>query len=351
MTAPLRMSRRRFTFAAAGMAGFALLAACGADTGAGETDGLAGESDELKGDIIIDGSSTVFPITMAAAEEFSIMHNGVRVSVGVSGTGGGFKKFAAGETDISDASRPIKPSEIEAVTAAGFEFIEIPVAYDGLTVVVNPENDWVDCLTVDELKKMWEPAAQGEVTNWNQIRDSFPDMPLDLFAPGVDSGTFDYFTEAIVGEAQSSRGDFQASEDDNVLVTGVSGSKSAIGYFGLSYYVENTDKVKAVPIDSGNGTCVEPSFATVADGSYQPLSRPIFIYVRRDAAERPEVDAFVKYYLSGEFTPLISSPEVGYVQLSSELYAALTQRFADRVTGTLWPNGAEVGASLDRYMQ
>ena len=343
MTAPVRLSRRRFTFAAAGLAGFALLAACGGDDG--DTEG------ELKGDIIVDGSSTVFPITMAAAEEFSLKHSGVRVSVGVSGTGGGFKKFAAGETDISDASRPIKPSEAEAIAAAGFEYIEIPVAYDGLTVVVNPENDWVDCLTVDELKKMWEPAAQRTITNWNQIRDGFPDLPLDLFAPGVDSGTFDYFTEAIVGEAQSSRGDFQASEDDNVLVTGVSGSRSAIGYFGFSYYVENTDKVRGVPIDSGNGNCVESTFATVADGSYQPLSRPIFIYVRIDAAERPEVDAFIKYYLSPEFTPLISSPEVGYVQLGDDVYAALTQRFANRVTGTLWPNGAEVGASLDRYMQ
>jgi phosphate binding protein len=341
MTAPLRLSRRRFTIASASLASFAILAACGKQ-----------ESDSgLQGDIIIDGSSTVFPITVAAAEEFMIMYNSVRVSVGVSGTGGGFSKFAAGETDISDASRPIKPSEREALASAGIEFIELPVAYDGLTVVVNPENDWVDCLTVDELKKMWEPAAQRTITNWNQIRDGFPDMPLDLFAPGVDSGTFDYFTGAIVGEAQSSRGDFQASEDDNVLVTGVSGSKSAIGYFGLSYYVENTDKVKAVPIESGNGTCVEPTFDTVRNGSYQPLSRPIFIYVRKSAAERPEVDAFVKYYLSKEFTPLISSPEVGYVQLGDEIYEALTQRFANHVTGTLFPNGAEVGASLDRYMQ
>ena len=341
MTAPLRLSRRRFTIASASLASFAILAACGRQ-----------DSDSgLRGDIIVDGSSTVFPITMAAAEEFSIMHGGVRVSVGVSGTGGGFSKFAAGETNISDASRPIKPSELEALVSAGIEFIELPVAYDGLTVVVNPENDWVDCLTVDELKKMWEPAAQGTIKNWNQIRDSFPDMPLDIFGPGVDSGTFDYFTEAIVGEAQSSRGDFQASEDDNVLVTGVSGSRSAIGYFGLSYYVENTDKVKAVPIDPGNGTCVEPTFDTVRNSSYQPLSRPIFIYVRKSAAERPEVDAFVKYYLSKEFTPLISSPEVGYVQLGDEIYEALTQRFANRVTGTLFPNGAEVGASLDRYMQ
>lgn len=342
MTAPGRLSRRRFTFAAASLAGFALLAACGGDSD---------DADGLDGDIVVDGSSTVFPISAAAAEEFMIVYSSVRVSVGVSGTGGGFKKFAAGETDISNASRPIKPSEAEAAKAAGLEFIEIPVAYDGLTVVVHPENDWVDCLTVDELKKIWEPAAQGKIKNWNQIRDGFPDMPLDLFAPGVDSGTFDYFTEAIVGESQSSRGDFQASEDDNVLVTGVSGSRSALGYFGLSYYVENTDKVRAVPIDSGNGTCVDPTFATVRDGSYQPLSRPIFIYVRSDAAERPEVDAFVRYYLSKEFTPLISSPEVGYVQLGDDVYAALTQRFANRITGTLWPNGAEVGASLDRYMR
>jgi phosphate binding protein len=343
MTARLRLSRRRFNIALASLASVGVLAACGGD------DDESG--DRLKGDIIVDGSSTVFPITMAAAEEFSIMNTGVRVSVGVSGTGGGFKKFAAGETDITNASRPIKPSEAEAVTAAGLEYIELPVAYDGLTVVVNPENDWVDCLTVAELKKMWEPAAQRTITNWNQIRDGFPDLPLDLFAPGVDSGTFDYFTEAIVGEAQSSRGDFQASEDDNVLVTGVSGSRSAIGYFGLSYYVENTNKVRAVPIDAGNGACVDPTFESVADGSYQPLSRPIFIYVRKDAAERPEVDAFIKYFLSPEFTPLISSPEVGYVQLGDDVYAALTQRFANRITGTEWPNGAEVGASLKRYMQ
>lgn len=304
----------------------------------------------LSGDILIDGSSTVYPVTQAAAEEFMQYAPDVRITVGISGTGGGFKKFCAGETDIQDASRPILPEEVQACAENGVEYIEIPVAYDGLTVMVNPENDWVDCMTVDELKRVWEPAAQGTITRWNQIRPEWPDEPLNLYGAGADSGTFDYFTEAIVGKVKESRGDYQASEDDNVLVQGVAGDKYALGFFGYAYYQANADKLKALAIDSGNGTCVQPSEETIKNGTYQPLSRPIFIYVKTTSAERPEVAAFVEFYLSSSFTPLIATPEVGYVPLSDELYAAVLQRFKDRVTGTLFPNGAEVGATLDRFL-
>jgi phosphate binding protein len=304
----------------------------------------------LAGDIVIDGSSTVYPITAAAAEEFGLVNPDVRVSVGVSGTGGGFKSFCAGETDISDASRPIKAEEMAACEGTGVEFIEIPVAYDGLAVVANPANDWAECLTVEELKKIWEPAAQGTIDNWNQVRDGFPDTPLVLLGPGTDSGTFDYFTEAIVGEAKSSRGDYQASEDDNVIVTGVGGDENALGYLGYAYVVENEGKMKALQIDGGDGACVAPSFETVADATYQPLSRPLFIYVSTAAAERPEVAAFVEYYLSDEFTSLIQTPQVGYVALTPELYAAGLDRFANSTTGSMWGEGEGVGTTLDRYL-
>jgi phosphate transport system substrate-binding protein len=307
---------------------------------------------KLSGDIVIDGSSTVFPITQAAAEEFRKYAKGVRVSVGISGTGGGFKKFCNGETDISDASRPIQPAEVDACKAKNIEYIELPVAYDGLVVVVNPANDWAKCLTVPELKKMWEPDAQGKITNWKQIRDSFPDQALTLYGAGTDSGTFDYFTEAIIGKSKASRGDYQATEDDNVTVQGVSGDKGALGYFGLAYLEENQGKIKAVAIDAkGDGKCVYPSFATVKDGSYQPLSRPLFIYVKKEAAARPEVQAFVNFYLSKSFTPLIQTPQVGYVLLDDKLYDAAAKRFKDGTLGTLWPKGAEVGATLDRYLK
>ena len=304
----------------------------------------------LRGEIVIDGSSTVYPVTQAAAEEFRRYAKDVRISVGISGTGGGFKKFCSGETDISDASRPISPSEREACAAKNIEFIELPVAYDGLAVVVNPKNTWAACLTRAELKKVWEPEAQGKVTNWKQVRDSFPDKPLKLFGPGTDSGTFDYFTDAINGKEKASRGDYQASEDDNVLVTGIAGDDGALGYFGYAYAVENQGKVKAVAIDSrGDGNCVAPSIDTVKNGSYQPLSRPIFIYVKKAAAERAEVRAFVNFYLSRSFTPLIQSREVGYIALPDATYKAVTRRFTAGTTGTLFPNGAEVGATLDRY--
>nr|WP_232214609.1 PstS family phosphate ABC transporter substrate-binding protein [Rubidibacter lacunae] len=266
----------------------------------------------------IDGSSTVFPIAEAVAEEFQAANPGMRVTVGVSGSGGGFKKFCRGETDISNASRPIKESEIETCKAAGIEFVELEVAYDALTVVINPNNSWAETMTTDDLKKIWEPDAQGTIDNWSQVRSSWPDAPLTLFGPGADSGTFDYFTDVIVGEEGASRGDYTASEDDNVLVLGVEGDRNALGYFGYAYYVENQGRLKAVKIDSGNGP-VSPSAATVENGTYTPLSRPLFVYVRTDAyAEKPQVQAYVDYLMT-EGSPLVS--EVGYVPLSPSQYA------------------------------
>jgi len=306
---------------------------------------------KLKGDVIIDGSSTVYPVTAAAAEEFRKFAKDVRISVGVSGTGGGFKKFCAGETAIQDASRPIDPAEVEACKAKGIEYIELPIAFDGLAVVVNPKNTWAACLTKAELKKMWEPEAQtNKITRWNQIRPSFPDQPMKLYGAGTDSGTFDYFTQAINGKEKASRGDFQASEDDNVLVQGVAGDVNALGYFGLAYYGENKDKLKLVQVDDkGDGKCVEPTIETVKNGTYQPLSRPIFIYVKKTEAAKPEVKAFVEFYLSKSFTPLIQTREVGYIALEDKSYTAIAKRFASGTVGTLFPKGAEVGATLERY--
>lgn len=268
----------------------------------------------LFGDIAVDGSSTVFPITEAAAEEFGAVQPAVRVTVGVSGTGGGFKKFCNSETDIQDASRAIKQSEIDLCAAAGVEYVELLVGLDGLTVVVNPQNDFATCLTVEQLNKMWDTGST--VANWNEVDASFPATALVLYGPGTDSGTFDFFTEVINGEAKRSRADFTASEDDNVLVQGVSGDKNALGYFGLAYFLENQDKLKALEIDGGEG-CVAPSFETVNSGEYAPLSRPLYIYVSKAALERPEVLEFVKFYL-------ISAPElvaeVGYVSVDQAVY-------------------------------
>lgn len=306
----------------------------------------------LRGDIVADGSSTVYPITQAAAEEFRRYARNVRVSVGISGTGGGFKKFCAGETDISDASRPILPPERETCAQNGIEYIEVPVAFDALSVVVNPRNTWADCLTVPELRTIWHPDSQGVVTNWNQVRPSFPNRPLKLFGPGTDSGTFDYFTDAINGREKLSRGDFQASEDDNVLVQGVAGDENALGYFGYAYVIENPGKLKAAGIDKeGTGNCVRPSIETVKNATYQPLSRPIFIYVRKEAAARSEVKGFVNFYLSQSFTPFIPTREVGYVPLEDRVYEAVARRFNAGTTGTLFPRGQEIGATLDRYLQ
>jgi phosphate transport system substrate-binding protein len=298
--------------------------------------------------IAIDGSSTVFPITEAMAEEFQIANPGVQVTVGVAGTGGGFEKFCAGETDISNASRPIEADEMEACEQGGVEYIELPIAYDALSVVVNAQNDWVDCLTTEELKKIWEPTAQETVSNWNQVRDGFPDQPLVLYGPGTDSGTFDYFTDAINGEEGASRGDYTASEDDNVIVQGVASDAGALGYFGLAYYEENKDSLKAVGVDDGDSAngdgCIPPSAATVDDTTYQPLARPLFIYVKKEALSRPEVQNFVNYYLDLANRELVT--EVGYVPLNDSIYQAVQQRLADQTTGTVFEDGSTVGVKL-----
>ncbi len=285
------------------------IGACGGGEGGGGAGGLSGF-------VRIDGSSTVFPVTEAVAEEFQIANPNARVTVGISGTGGGFKKFCAGETDISDASRPIKDSEREMCAEAGIEPIEIRVAFDGLAVMVNHGNDFAACMTVDELKRIWEPGST--VSRWSQVRDGWPDEEIKLYGPGTDSGTFDYFTEAIVGEEDASRPDFTASEDDNVLVQGIAGDPYSLGYFGYAYYAENTDKLKLVAIDGGAG-CVEPTPATVESGTYAPLSRPLFIYVARSALAKPQVKAFVRYYLE---QARLLVPQVGYVPLRDQQYQA-----------------------------
>ena len=278
--------------------------------------GESGDAAGLSGFVRIDGSSTVFPITEAAAEEFQIAHPNTRVTVGISGTGGGFKTFCAGETDISDASRPIKDSEREMCAEVGIEPIEIRVAFDGLAVMVNPSNDFAACMTVDELKRVWEPGST--VSRWSQVRDGWPHEEMELYGPGTDSGTFDYFTEVIVGEEDASRPDFTASEDDNVLVQGIAGDPYSLGYFGYAYYAENTDKLKLVAVDGGAG-CVEPTAATVESGEYAPLSRPLYIYVSKSALEKAQVKAFVRYYLE---QARLLVPQVGYVPLRDQQYQA-----------------------------
>ena len=297
----------------------------------------------------IDGSSTVYPITEAVAEEFQKAEkNAIKVTVGISGTGGGFKKFCRGEIDISDASRPILKKEMEACTAAGIKYFELPVAFDALTVVVNPKNSFIKQMSVEELKKMWEPAAQAKITRWNQINPAWPDAPLKLFGAGSDSGTFDYFTEAIVGKAKSSRGDYTASEDDNVLVQGVTQDVNAIGYFGYAYYAENTGKLKSVPVVNPKGKAVEPSMDNVINGAYEPLSRPIFIYVNQKAYDRPEVKKFVEYYMKHGAK---LSKEVKYVPLPPKAYTGNMEHLQKGKLGTVFGGNAEVGITIDELMK
>ena len=324
---------------------FTLLVVAGAFAGALGANAVPAHAQTVK----IDGSSTVFPITEAMAEDFQKAKKGkIRVTVGISGTGGGFKKFCRGETDISDASRPILKKEMDDCKAAGVQYIELPVAYDALTVVIHPDNKWAQTLTVAELRKMWEPAAQGKVKTWKQVNPAWPDQALKLFGPGADSGTFDYFTEAVNGKAKSSRGDFTASEDDNVLVQGVSRDVNALGYFGFAYYVENKDKLRAVRIADKAGQGVEPSFETVINGTYQPLARPIFIYINSKSLERPEVREFVEFYMNNA-EALVR--EVKYVPLPAKAYAYNVEHANKKVLGTKFGGENKVGLTIEQLMQ
>ncbi len=282
------------------------VAACGG--GAPDGSGLAGT-------VAIDGSSTVFPILEAVVEEFQLENRGVRVTVGISGTGGGFRRFCAGEIDVADASRPITEAERRSCTENGVEFTAVPIARDGLSIVGNAENDWARCLTLEELRAIWAPASS--VTSWADVRADFPAEKIELYGPGPSSGTFDYFTETVNGERGASRPDYQASEDDNVLVQGVLGDRFALGYFGFAYFREHADRLVGIAVDSGAG-CVQPTDETIEDGTYAPLSRPLFIYVNHRAAARPEVAAFLRYALR-HAPDLI--PATGYVPLTAEQYA------------------------------
>ncbi|MDQ3024379.1 MAG: PstS family phosphate ABC transporter substrate-binding protein [bacterium] len=302
------------------------------------------EGEKFAGSIEIDGSSTVFPITEAVAEEFESSNPDVSITVGVSGTGGGFKRFVTGETAVQDASRPIKDKEDAEAKANGIDYLEVPVAFDGLTVVVSPENDWVDHLTVDELKKIWEP--ESKVKLWSEVRKGWPASAIKLYGPGTDSGTFDYFTEAINGESKASRSDYTASEDDNVLVQGVSGDKFSLGYFGYAYFEENQDKLKAVSIDGGAGPVV-PSAETVSNGQYTPLSRPLFIYVNSKELARPEVKAFLDFYIQ-HAADLVGT--TGYIPLPAEAYIAVKTHYEAGKTGSVFMGKKTVGLTIEEVL-
>lgn len=302
--------------------------------------------------VTLDGSSTVFPISEAVAEEFQKQHANIRVTVGISGTGGGFQKFCRAETDISDASRPIQPTEMEACRQAGIGFIELPIAYDGIAIIVNPKATWINDITVAELKTLWAPEAQGKVSTWSQVRAGWPDREIHLFGAGVDSGTYDYFTQAVVGKEGASRGDFTSSEDDNVLVQGVTSDEYALGFLPFAYFEENRDKLKLVPVDDGNAAngagAIVPTVETIKTGTYQPLARPIFVYVSDKALARPEVAQFMNFYLTdgGKL-----AEEVGYVPLGDAGYKLTTEHFAARKTGTVFGSGgSQVGVTIEQLL-
>jgi phosphate transport system substrate-binding protein len=311
--------------------------------------GLPGNSrSESTAVVKVDGSSTVFPITEAVAEEFQKETKGsVRVTVGISGTGGGFKKFCRGETDVQDASRPISASEMEACRANGIQYYEMPIAFDALTIAVSPLATWVDAISIAELKHMWEPSAQGRVVKWNHIRSSWPDQPLKLFGAGSDSGTFDYFTEAVVGKAKASRGDYTASEDDNTLVQGIANDKHAIGYIPYAYYEPNKKRLKAVAVDAGQGP-VLPSRETVENGAYQPLSRPMFIYVSAKSAAKPDVKRFVEFYFNQAPTLV---PQVKYVPLPRQAYELAVAHFKNGKLGTAFQGAPTIGLKIEDLMR
>lgn len=332
---------RKWGLAAGALLAFAVGGCGGGDKAEpGTTSGA-----QLSGNLGIDGSSTVFPISQAVAEEFMKEHPGVSITVNESGTGGGMKKFTAGEIEMTGASRPIDAKEIEACQTNGIEFVEIPLAFDGLSVVVNPANTWVDHLTVEELKKIWAP--ESKIDNWSQVRAGFPDVPLKLFGPGTDSGTFEYFTEAIIHTKKASRADYQASEDDNVLVQGVAGENGGLGYFGYAYFVENKDKLKLVPVEAGSGP-VAPSEATIADASYQPLSRPLFLYISTKTLSTDLGKALIDYYLGDKGLTLIS--DVGYVPLPTGAYDMIKARVAAKKTGSLFAAGNWVGSKIEEVL-
>ena len=310
--------------------------------------GVAASSSSFAQIVKIDGSSTVYPITEAVAEDFQkLKKNAIKVTVGISGTGGGFKKFCRGETDISNASRPILAKEMDACKETGVQYVELPIAYDALTVVINPQNDWAKTLTIADLKKIWEPGAQGKLKSWKDVNPAFPDVPLKLYGPGADSGTFDYFTEAVVGKAKSSRGDYTASEDDNVLVQGVTRDKGGLGYFGFAYYIEIQKKLKAVGVDGGKGP-VLPSPEAVENGTYAPLSRPIFIYVNAKSIDKPEIREFIEYYLKN--APKLVK-EVKYVALPQKAYDIAGEHFKHKKLGTVFGGKEEVGLKIEDLLK
>lgn len=309
---------------------------------------LALGQDKLSGKVLIDGSSTVSPIASAAAELFRAEQPNVKVTVAISGTGGGFKKFLDStpslRTDLQNASRPIRPEEVSTAARVGVDYIELPIALDGMAVVVNPRNSWCEHLTLAELRAIWEPGSR--INNWKDVRPGFPDRKLKLYGPGTDSGTFDYFVEAVIGGgAKSTRSDFEASENDNTLVRGVAGDEGALGYFGFSYYETNMKSLKLLAIDNGDGKPVKPDVEKIRSNEYQPLSRPLFLYVNRQSADRPEVSAFVTFLL-GNARKIVEHPKVGYVALTPELYEIAVERFTQRMTGTVYPDAASVHRPL-----
>jgi phosphate transport system substrate-binding protein len=349
VTSPLAQGWRVIP-AAALMLSILTLAACGQSA----QDARGGVAPASSGPslVTLDGSSTVFPISEAVAEEFQKAEKGsIRVTVGISGTGGGFQKFCRAEIDISDASRPISATEVEACKKAGVEYIELPIAYDGIAIAVNPKATWADKITTAELKTLWAPDAQGKVTKWSQVRKGWPDREIHLFGAGVDSGTYDYFTEAINGKAKASRGDFTSSEDDNVLVQGIASDELALGFVPFAYFEGNHDKLKLVPVDDGkadNGTePVAPSPDTIRTGTYQPLSRPVFIYVSKKASERPEVQKFVEFYVRNA-EKLVR--EVNYVGLGDAAYTMVSDRFAKRTLGSVFLGANTVGVTIDQLL-
>ncbi len=315
------------------------------------------KNDEVKSDnqqmvLKVDGSSTVYPITEAVSEDYKSVNPNMQITIGISGTGGGMKKFTSGEIDICDASRPMKKEEADACAVKNIKFIELPIAYDGLAIVVNPKNTWVDHLTVAELKTIWSSASQGKITTWDQVRPGFPKKAIKLFGPGTDSGTFDYFCEAVNGKKGDSRGDYTASEDDNVLVQGVSSEEGALGYFGLAYYEQNKDKLKIIPVDDSNDAngkgAILPSLETVQNGTYAPLSRVLFIYANAQSESKKDVKDFLNYYLQN--VPKLCA-EVGYIPLQADLYPIVTDRLKNETSGSLYVNGEEVGTTLEQKLK